>query len=165
VPAPLNPAAQAGSTLGGAFGNGGDDLIFGGEQHDLLSGDAGNDVLLGAAGNDTLIGGDGNDSLLGGDGIDDLRGGAGADTLNGGAATTRLPAVSVTIRCGPSSAAIPSCSPQHPGAWTGSSISRTASILCDAAIQRNERLDLLKETAEGGLAFQVDSGLMPRAQQ
>jgi Ca2+-binding RTX toxin-like protein len=51
-------------------GNGGNNLISGGNAADTLSGGSGNDTLSGGAGNDTLIGGTGTDRLIGGAGDD-----------------------------------------------------------------------------------------------
>jgi len=62
-----------------AFGEGGDDFLFGGNLDDYLSGGVGNDAIYGNDGNDRLIGGAGADSLHGGAGDDYLWGGAGAD--------------------------------------------------------------------------------------
>ncbi|MEL7039548.1 MAG: hypothetical protein AAFO04_28645, partial [Cyanobacteria bacterium J06592_8] len=65
-------------------GEGGDDVISGGDGDDriggkdgwdLLTGDAGEDEIFGDDGNDTLMGGTGNDTLTG----DDGSGGQGSD--------------------------------------------------------------------------------------
>lgn len=78
----------------GAYGAGGDDLVFGGAGNDSLAGQGGNDTLYGGPGSDTIFGGEGNDSLIGGpgddwlagnDGNDTLISGGGADDLDGGA--------------------------------------------------------------------------------
>lgn len=42
-------------------GEGGDDIIWGGEQHELLTGDDGNDILNGGRGDDQFAGGEGFD--------------------------------------------------------------------------------------------------------
>jgi Ca2+-binding RTX toxin-like protein len=47
----------------------------------IVNGDGGNDVLIGGDGNDTLTGGDNDDVLFGGPGLDALNGGAGDDTF------------------------------------------------------------------------------------
>ncbi|MEZ4621128.1 MAG: hypothetical protein R2867_37270 [Caldilineaceae bacterium] len=70
-------------------GNGGDDVICGGDGVDLLQGlgattiltaARGNDVLNGGSGDyDELLAGDGNDVLLDGDGVRNAAGGAGND--------------------------------------------------------------------------------------
>lgn len=72
-------------------GQGGDDLLCGGDGVDLLQGLSGNDYLEGGSGNDVLnggtgdydvlAGGDGNDALLDGDGVRSAQGGAGNDLL------------------------------------------------------------------------------------
>ena len=72
----------------GAFsglGDGGNNVITGGDGADSLQGGAGDDTLNGGVGADSLQGGDGDDTLNGGDGDDSLFGGAGADHLVGGA--------------------------------------------------------------------------------
>jgi Ca2+-binding RTX toxin-like protein len=51
-------------------GNGGNDVLFGGNGNDNISGASGADILLGGSGNDTLNGGSGDDQLLGGAGND-----------------------------------------------------------------------------------------------
>jgi Ca2+-binding RTX toxin-like protein len=68
-----------------AYGNGGDDALFGGGGRDTLLGGNGNDRLDGDADNDSLEGGNGADRLYGGDGRDEVRGDLGADRLGGGA--------------------------------------------------------------------------------
>ncbi len=57
------------------FGDGGDDVLFGGQNNDLLSGGPGSDTLFGLAGRDILLGGAGSDALFGGGGDDLLIGG------------------------------------------------------------------------------------------
>ncbi|EWY36409.1 hypothetical protein N825_27065 [Skermanella stibiiresistens SB22] len=54
------------------FGRGGDDFLDGGRGNDHLYGEAGNDLIWGGAGNDFLVGGSGNDRV---------RGDAGNDTI------------------------------------------------------------------------------------
>jgi Ca2+-binding RTX toxin-like protein len=56
------------------FGDGGDDVLIGGDASDRLVGGRGNDTLRGRDGNDMLIGGRGTDELDGGDGEDVERG-------------------------------------------------------------------------------------------
>lgn len=87
-----------------AYGNDGNDTLWGGRFGDELHGGNGNDtidgdspttsfflqefaddVLYGEDGNDTLFGNIGNDRLFGGEGDDILDGGAGNNLLNGGA--------------------------------------------------------------------------------
>ena len=79
---------------GTAFGNGGQDRIFGGEGDDHLNGgssadaiygEEGDDVIEGGYGPDRLFGGEGNDTLTGGEDDDLLVGGEGNDALTGGA--------------------------------------------------------------------------------
>lgn len=70
-------------------GNGGDDLLVGGDEPDWLGGDQihggpGNDTLLGGAGRDYLYGGAGDDNVSGGADRDALYSFDGADTLDGG---------------------------------------------------------------------------------
>lgn len=52
------------------FGQGGNDVLTGGDENDHLDGGSGNDTINGGAGNDTLIGGSGADQLSGGSGND-----------------------------------------------------------------------------------------------
>jgi Ca2+-binding RTX toxin-like protein len=76
-----------GATLGinEIRGDGGNDLLIGGNEGNLLDGGIGADILIGGDKDDTLLGSNGNDNLNGGLGKDSLDGGAGADTLLGGA--------------------------------------------------------------------------------
>jgi Ca2+-binding RTX toxin-like protein len=74
----LNALPNVGTTVSG---NGGDDVIMGGDNPDFLLGNGGDDALYGKGGNDTLRGGSGNDLLLGGDGDDTLYGDAGTDVF------------------------------------------------------------------------------------
>ena len=62
---------------GTAFGNGGQDRIFGGEGDDRIDGGSSADTLYGEEGDDILEGGYGPDRLFGGEGDDELTGGAG----------------------------------------------------------------------------------------
>jgi Ca2+-binding RTX toxin-like protein len=73
-----------------AFGQGGNDYLWGGTQRDYLDGGTGMDRILGNAGNDVILGGDGRDFLYGGDGNDDLYGLGGDDYLYGEAGDDRL---------------------------------------------------------------------------
>jgi Ca2+-binding RTX toxin-like protein len=77
------------------FGNGGNDVITGGNAYissfgnafggsDALYGGLGNDIIAGLSGSDTIEGGAGNDTLIGGSGSDNLSGGTGTNTLDGG---------------------------------------------------------------------------------
>ena len=87
---------------GTAFGNGGEDRIFGGEGDDCLDGGSSPDAIYGEEGNDIIEGGYGSDRLFGGEGDDRIHGGRfkdgfvdrhgdllvggeGNDTLTGGA--------------------------------------------------------------------------------
>src|SRR5688500_1608154 len=64
-------------------GDGGDNVLVGGDGADTIDGLAGNDVLNGRGHADRLLGRGGNDTLRGGDGSDRLVGGAGDDVLFG----------------------------------------------------------------------------------
>lgn len=66
-------------------GDAGNDTLIGGNGNDIIDGGTGDDLITGDAGNDTLLGGDGNDTLVGGDGDDIINGGAGNDLILGGA--------------------------------------------------------------------------------
>ena len=61
---------------GTAYGNGGQDRIFGGEGDDHLDGGSAADAIYGEEGDDVIEGGYGPDRLFGGEGNDELRGGA-----------------------------------------------------------------------------------------
>jgi len=58
--------------------------VTGSASGDTLFGDGGANILDGGNGNDSFVGGAGDDTILGGNGNDTLRGQAGADALNGG---------------------------------------------------------------------------------
>jgi Ca2+-binding RTX toxin-like protein len=82
-----------------AWGGGGNDILYGGNDSDKLHGDVDNDVLVGYdgadelygdAGEDELSGGNGRDFLDGGTENDTLVGGLGADVLSGGTGDDRL---------------------------------------------------------------------------
>lgn len=73
-----------------AYGNSGDDKIFGGPSTDRLFGGAGNDTLDGMGGHDQLYGDDGADVLIGSQGNDILYGGDGSDLMNPGLYTNAL---------------------------------------------------------------------------
>jgi Ca2+-binding RTX toxin-like protein len=74
-----------------AFGQGGDDSLYG---------DAGLPAVIhGGAGNDDLSGGSLNDNLIGGSGNDDLRGYAGNDVLAGGVGNDGLDGMRGRDRC------------------------------------------------------------------
>ena len=66
-----------------AFGEVGNDNIYGALEDDLLDGGAGEDKIFGGDGADTLKGQQGNDVLEGGEGEDILWGNDGEDILNG----------------------------------------------------------------------------------
>lgn len=66
-------------------GRGNNDFLYGEDGVDAIYGEEGDDYLDGAAAGDYLYGGLGNDSLVAGDGNDSLRGEAGDDTLRGDA--------------------------------------------------------------------------------
>jgi Ca2+-binding RTX toxin-like protein len=64
------------------YGNGGSDLLFGGNTYgDTLYGGANDDRIGDGGGNDNLNGGTGNDTLRGGPGHDTLVGGEGRDVF------------------------------------------------------------------------------------
>ena len=78
------------NVVGSAFndtlvGNGGGNVIDGGDGLDTLAGFGGDDTLNGGAGSDTIFGNQGNDLINGGDGNDNMRGGTGDDVIDGGA--------------------------------------------------------------------------------
>ena len=77
---------------GTAFGNGGQDRIFGGEGDDRIDGGSSADTLYGEEGDDILEGGYGPDRLFGGEGDDELTGGDGGynDLLVGGEGNDKL---------------------------------------------------------------------------
>ena len=64
-------------------GNGGNDIIKGGDEDDLINGNAGGDIIIGNRGNDVINGNEGYDFLYGGRGDDDVHGNNGNDTLYG----------------------------------------------------------------------------------
>ncbi|MBX3435354.1 MAG: hypothetical protein KF847_18720 [Pirellulales bacterium] len=66
-----------------AYGNGGNDVLIGGNKDDMLRGGAGHDRIWGGDGNDVLRGDAGDDELYGGAGNDELSGHAGNDKLYG----------------------------------------------------------------------------------
>ena len=66
------------------YGQGGNDIGFGGRAADTFFGGQGNDLFFGRQGNDAAFGGNGNDRLFGVQGNDILDGQAGNDFLNGG---------------------------------------------------------------------------------
>ncbi len=75
------------NVIGSAFndriaGDGGANVLNGGEGNDYLRGEAGDDELLGGSGDDILLGSDGDDILIGGLGADLLDGGNGSDTAS-----------------------------------------------------------------------------------
>lgn len=86
--APANAYGEGGNDV--LFGGAGNDFLSGGANNDVCSGRGGNDGLDGGAGNDRLHGGMGNDNLSGGDGHDGLLGGYGYDILTGGTGNDRF---------------------------------------------------------------------------
>jgi Ca2+-binding RTX toxin-like protein len=84
-----------------AYGELGNDVIFGSHLADMLYGDwdpavaplvqmflaGGDDIIYAGAGDDAVYGGDGNDKLFGEEGDDYINGGLGEDLLDGGAGT------------------------------------------------------------------------------
>lgn len=75
---------------GPVFGDGGFDLLVGGEGADDLFGGSEADVLRGLGADDVLRGGTENDQLFGGNGDDELFGEGGEDTLRGNVGNDRL---------------------------------------------------------------------------
>lgn len=77
-----------------AYGQGGNDVIYGNTQDDFISGGTGNDRLIGYTGNDRLVGDRGDDTLYGGAGNDRIDGyatsGRDYDSLYGGAGYDRF---------------------------------------------------------------------------
>ena len=74
-----------GSVNGAVFGNGGNDLLIGGDSADIFSGGSGDDLILGNGGADQIFGGSGNDFIDAGAGNDQISGGAGLDFVITGA--------------------------------------------------------------------------------
>jgi Ca2+-binding RTX toxin-like protein len=68
-----------------AYGEGGDDTIFGGRSNQAIFGGEGHDRLYGGIGDDQLRGGPGDDQLSGGFGADSLDGEEGSDFVRGDA--------------------------------------------------------------------------------
>ena len=66
------------------YGQGGNDIGFGGRAADTFFGGEGNDLFFGRQGNDAAFGGNGSDRLFGVQGNDVLDGQAGNDFINGG---------------------------------------------------------------------------------
>ena len=85
-----------------AFGNGGDDRLYGSRYADLLDGGDDNDVLFGLGGNDRIRGGAGDDLL---------EGGSGNDIMTGGSTTTPSCSVPCTGRWRPVMTSSPTSSP------------------------------------------------------
>jgi Ca2+-binding RTX toxin-like protein len=65
------------------FGNGGPDLLEGGNAGDRIDGDGGDDRIFSNRANDRVSGSGGDDIVVGGDGNDRLKGNAGDDFLDG----------------------------------------------------------------------------------
>ena len=70
---------------GSVFGEGGSDMLHGGDGPDTMDGGPDADTVLGRDGDDSLLGDAGTDFILGGDGNDSIQGGTENDTLNGNA--------------------------------------------------------------------------------
>ncbi|MBL96165.1 MAG: hypothetical protein CMF70_12780, partial [Magnetovibrio sp.] len=66
-------------------GEGGDDVLTGGDGMDTIDGGDGNDIIDGSFGDDTISAGDGDDTVYGSGGDDDILGGDGDDQINAGA--------------------------------------------------------------------------------
>ena len=92
IPGILECETEAGAlpSVNGLQGEGGNDLLLGGDSEDVLDGGEGNDELMGLASHDLLQGGAGEDHLVGLAGDDDLKGGDGPDALGGGAGSDVL---------------------------------------------------------------------------
>jgi Ca2+-binding RTX toxin-like protein len=71
-------------------GDGGADVLQGGQGGDRLVGGTGNDTIDGRGGKDRIRGGSGQDAIDGGEGRDEARGGGGRDELDGKAAADTL---------------------------------------------------------------------------
>ncbi|WP_424941165.1 M10 family metallopeptidase [Aliiroseovarius sp. S253] len=78
------------SSVEGAHGGFGADILRGTNSANKLYGREGDDLLIGRFGNDRLVGGDGNDVLKGGGGKDHLLGHDGDDFLFGGTGQDRF---------------------------------------------------------------------------
>jgi len=72
---------SASNAISGGIGN---DTLYGGLGFDFLNGDAGDDILYGSQSGNFLRGGPGNDIIIGGDSADAIFGGPGKDYLTGG---------------------------------------------------------------------------------
>ncbi|MEB3181542.1 MAG: calcium-binding protein [Nostocaceae cyanobacterium] len=75
---------EAGAGDDNINGNGGYDVLFGGDGNDNINGGSLTDYINGGAGNDRINGNGGNDSLLGKEGNDTIAGGSGNDYIDGG---------------------------------------------------------------------------------
>lgn len=64
-----------------AYGDDGDDKLYGAAGRDILMGDAGSDILRGYGGSDDLDGGTGSDQIYGNGGNDYIRGGYWSDKM------------------------------------------------------------------------------------
>lgn len=64
---------ENGRVTGAVWGQGGNDLLIGGDHRDALGGGSGDDTIIGGAGRDTLTGAAGADRLAGGTGDDVFR--------------------------------------------------------------------------------------------
>lgn len=72
-----------GEVIGVVNGNGGNDIVLGGDEEDVISGGSENDFLDGDRENDTLSGDEGNDFIVGAQDDDVLEGGDGNDFFFG----------------------------------------------------------------------------------
>jgi Ca2+-binding RTX toxin-like protein len=77
-----NDIIDFGDCGGVAFGDAGDDELFGGRDQVVLHGGSGNDILIaGGSDNDDLFGGKGDDRLTGSSDSNDFDCGPGTDTI------------------------------------------------------------------------------------
>lgn len=79
-----NDTINGGAGLDELSGQGGHDELSGGWHNDDISGGPGDDLIQGQQGHDTLDGGPGNDVIYGNNGSDTITGGPDNDTIRGG---------------------------------------------------------------------------------
>ncbi|MBN8866554.1 MAG: hypothetical protein J0H98_03270 [Solirubrobacterales bacterium] len=72
------------------YGDGANNVLFGGRGTDKIYGNGGDDLLYGGIDDDELRGNEGNDYLLGGMGTDDVYGGPGDDVVQGDATGDKM---------------------------------------------------------------------------